>query len=94
MPLPAATTRSSGGILCEGPPLVLLKHTSRRRSDPWGFHFGALGGGQGVGCFWRWVRGRVTPGGSSRRRGHITGTSMARLEALIGYITTVQSALL
>ena len=62
MPLPAATTRSSGGILCEGPPLVLLKHTSRRRSDPWGFHFGALGGGQGVGCFWRWVRGRVAPG--------------------------------
>ena len=71
----------------------VLKHPSRWRSDPWRFVFGrwVVARALGVG---RWVRGRVTPGGSSRRRGHFTGTSMACLEALIGYITTVQSAAL
>ena len=69
MPLPAATTRSPGGTcqglsaggskndrtLCEAPLYVLLKHPSRRRSDPWGFVLGrwvaarALGA-LGVGC--------------------------------------------
>ena len=93
MALPAATTRSPDGILCEGPPYVVLKHPSRWRSDPWRFIFGrwVVARALGVG---RWVRGRVTPGGSSRRRGHFTGTSMACLEALIGHITTVQSAAL
>ena len=53
MALPAATTRSPDGILCEGPPYVVLKHPSRWRSDPWRFIFGrwvvarALGARQG-----------------------------------------------
>ena len=42
----------------------------------------------GVGCFlgvgWSWALG-----GLGRRRGHFTGTSIARLEALIEHITTV-----
>jgi hypothetical protein len=53
----------------------------------------------GVGCFWalgglgRWVVLGVgwswALGGLGRRRGHFTGTSIARLEALIEHITTV-----
>jgi len=164
MPLPAATTRSPDGILCEAPLYVVLKHPSRWRSDPRRFIFGALGGRQGVGCwalgvrqgrpggvgcwvlgvgrwvlyraatrrspdgilcrasldvvlkhpsswrrdpwgfiFGRWVFGRWVlgvgcwalgarqghPRGSSRRRRHFTGTSIARLEAPIEGVTTV-----
>lgn len=44
---------------------------------------------QGVGSPGRWVGGRVTPGTPYRRRGHFTGTSMARLEAPIEHSTTV-----
>ena len=73
MPLPAATTRSPGGTLCEAPLYVLLKHPSRRRSDPWGFVLGrwvaarALGA-LGVGCAagsprGRWVLRWVFQGG-------------------------------
>ena len=61
MPLPAATTRSPDGILCQAPLYVVLKHPSRWRSDPWRLIFGrwvvarALGVGRwalgyGVGC--------------------------------------------
>ena len=106
MPLPAATTRSPGGTcqglsaggskndrtLCEAPLYVLLKHPSRRRSDPWGFVLGrwvaarALGA-LGVGCFGRWVRGRVAPGAlgvalgvpGRRRRGPPAGYFARRL---------------
>ena len=61
MALPAATTRSPDGILCEGPPYVVLKHPSRWRSDPWRFVFGrwVVARALGVG---RWVCGRVAPG--------------------------------
>ena len=87
MPLPAATTRSSGGILCEGPPLVLLKHPSRRRSDPWGFILGRWVAARALGGLWRWVRGRVAPGAlgvalgvpGRRRRGLPAGYFARRL---------------
>jgi len=62
MPLPAATTRSPDGILCEAPLYVVLKHPSRWRSDPRRFIFGALGGRQGVGCWALGVR-QGRPGG-------------------------------
>ena len=44
----------------------------------------------GVGCWALGVR-QGRPGGSGRRRGHFTGTSMASLEAQIESITTVWS---
>ena len=46
--LGAATTRYPDGILCEGPPYVVLKHPSRWRRDPWGFNFCHF---LGVGCW-------------------------------------------
>ncbi len=90
MPLPAATTRSPDGILCEAPLYVVLKHPSRWRSDPRRFIFGALGGRQGVGCWALGVR-QGRPGGvgcwvlgvgcsiGRRRRGLRTGYFAGRL---------------
>ena len=54
MPLPAATTRSPDGILCQAPLYVVLKHPSRWRSDPWRLIFGrwVVARALGVG---RWV---------------------------------------
>jgi hypothetical protein len=49
----------------------------------------------GVGCWMAvgcWVRGRVAPGGSSRRRGHFAGMSMAGLKAPVGGITAAWSS--
>ena len=84
IPLPAATTRSPDGIPCEAPLYVVLNQPSRRRSDPWRF---VLGRWVLDGC---WVLGgRWVLGAPGRRRGHFTGTSIARLEALIEHITTV-----
>jgi hypothetical protein len=97
----AATTRSPDGILCRASLDIVLKHPSSWRRDPWGFIFGRWVFGRWV--FGRWVFGRWVlgvgcwalgarqghPRGSSRRRGHFTGTSMARLEAPIEGITTV-----
>ena len=48
----------------------------------------------GVGCWMPvgcWVRGRVAPGGSSRRRGHFAGIAMAGLKAPVDGITLVSS---
>ncbi len=58
-------------------------------AERWVFGRWVLGVGcwaLGVGC---WLCGRVTPGGSSRRRGHFTGVSMAGLEAPVEDITAV-----
>jgi hypothetical protein len=55
MALPAATTRSPDGILCEGPPYVVLKYPSRWRSDPWRFIFGRWVVGRALGVVGRWV---------------------------------------
>ncbi|KAL0283478.1 UNVERIFIED_CONTAM: hypothetical protein Sradi_7226800 [Sesamum radiatum] len=62
MPLPAATTRSPGGTLCEAPLYVLLKHPSRRRSDPWGFVWG-VGWPLGRWVLWALGCGQGRPGG-------------------------------
>jgi hypothetical protein len=104
MPLPAATTRSSGGILCEGPPLVLLKHPSRRRSDPWGFISGrwvaarALGV-FGVGCAagsprGRWVLRWVFQGGDDEvyRPDTLRGVSRRGSEAPIASASRLAEA--
>jgi hypothetical protein len=87
----AATTRSPDGILCRASLDVVLKHPSSWRRDPWGFIFGRWVFGRwvlGVGC-WALGARQGHPRGSSRRRGHFTGTSIARLEAPIEGITTV-----
>ena len=97
----AATTRSAGRILCEASLNVVPKHPSRRRRD-WqrlvpGRWMGV--GCLGVGCFWalgvfgRWVRGRVTPGGSGRRRGHFARRLIAGMKARTGRTVTVQPLL-
>ena len=95
MPLPAATTRSGVLEVYERRPRGLSTLTELRGLDPKGFGLWRwvldrwIPRALGVGPPGRWVRGRVTPGGSSRRRGHITGTAMARLEAPIEHSTTV-----
>jgi len=87
----AATRRSPDGILCRASLDVVLKHPSSWRRDPWGFIFGRWVFGRwvlGVGC-WALGARQGHPRGSSRRRGHFTGTSIARLEAPIEGVTTV-----
>jgi hypothetical protein len=86
----AATTRSADWMLCKASLDGVLKHPSRWRRDPQGIIFQVLG----VGCWMRvgcWVRGRVAPGGSSRRRGHFAGNSMSGPKAPVEGITTVSS---
>ena len=104
MPLPAATTRSPGGTLCEAPLYVLLKHPSRRRSDPWGFVLGrwvaarALGA-LGVGCAagsprGRWVLRWVFQGGDDEvyRPDTLRGVSRRGSEAPIASASRLAEA--
>ena len=85
----AATTRSPDGILCRASLDVVLKHSSSWRGDPCGFIFWALGWALGLALGLALGARQGHPRGSSRRRGHFAGISIAGLEAPVEDITAV-----
>ena len=97
----AATTRSTGRILCEASLDVAPRHPPRRRRDWQRLIFGRWVFGRWVFGRWvfgrwvfgRWVRGRVAPGGSGRRRGHFAKVPMDRMKAHTERIVAVYSLL-